>query len=95
MADYPDVGCYRHYSHFVGGATMSQCSNCSALAGVIKKQQAEIQKLKQAITEAQAVCVQITRESSQIMAQHGSPYRYDIARGAKEAIQKVESKLKV
>jgi len=69
MADYSNVGGYRHYSHFVGGATMSQCSNCSALAGVIRKQQAEIQKLRQALTEAQAVCVQITRESNQVMAQ--------------------------
>jgi hypothetical protein len=74
---------------------MGQCGNCSALAKVIQKQQAEIQKLKQLIAGAKAVCDQIATESSRVMAQHGSPYKYNLAKGAKDAALNIERRLKL
>lgn len=73
---------------------MSQCTNCQILAHMVQKQQAEIAKLKRIITEAKGACNHIATVSNQVMTQHGSPYKYNLAKGAKDAALTVERKLR-
>lgn len=74
---------------------MAQCSNCSAMAQVIQKQQAEIARLRKVIAAALGTCSQITANSSQVMSQHGSPYKYNLAKGARDAAAEIEKRLKI
>ena len=73
---------------------MANCSNCVTLAGIIQKQDAEIRRLKQTIEAARVACNQITAESSWVMSQHGSPYKYNLAKGARDAAASIERKLR-
>jgi hypothetical protein len=73
---------------------MAQFSNCGAMAQVIQKQQAEIARLRKVIVSALSVCNQITTESSRVMAQHGSPYKYNLAKGARDAATEIEKRLR-
>lgn len=71
-----------------------QCSNCPTLARIIQKQQVEIAMLRKIIAEAKSTCSQVTAESSRVMTQHGSPYKYNLAKGARDAALNIERKLR-
>lgn len=74
--------------------SQQQCSNCPTLARIIQKQQAEIAKLKCIIAEAKGACNQIATASNQVMTKHGSPYKYNLAKGARDAALNIEHKLR-
>lgn len=75
---------------------MSQqpCSNCPTLARIIQQQRIEIAMLHRIIAEAKGACNQIATESGRVMTLHGSPYKYNLAKGARDAALTVESKLR-
>jgi hypothetical protein len=74
---------------------MALCSNCSALAQTIQNQQVEIAILRNIIAEARGAANSIAAEATQVMTQHGSPYKYNLAKGAREAAEKIANRLKV
>lgn len=73
---------------------MSQCTNCQILVHMVQKQQAEIAKLKRIIAEAKGACDQIATESGRVMTGHGSPYKYNLAKGARDAALNIDRKLR-
>ena len=74
--------------------TQQSCPNCPALAGIIQQQRAEIAMLLRIIAEAKGACNQIATESGRVMTGHGSPYKYNLAKGARDAAQDIEKKLR-
>lgn len=74
---------------------MSNCSNCQTLAGVIRKQQAEIEALKRIIASVQNVCVKTISESDKVLKPGGvSRGEWSFARGAKETALSVQKCLR-
>lgn len=71
------------------------CSNCSALAQVIQKQQAEIMMLRKAIAAAQSACDTIVTEGNDVLRGNHVPRgKWSYAKGAKEAAETIKRKLR-
>lgn len=70
------------------------CSNCPTLAKIIQQQRAEIAVLRKIIAEAKNTCNQIAAESGRVMTQHGSPYKYNLAKGARDAALNIDRQLR-